>query len=171
MAKPQKIEVVDSLKSRLESAKGVYFADFQGMDVATATKLRVKCRQSGVHFQVVKNTLVRRAFDEPVRGALDPYLNGPTAVAISATDEILPAKVLADFMKEFERPAFKAGVLEGRVIDAAQVTTLAALPGRDVLLGRLLSGLKSPVQKLHSALSCPLRNLATVIKQVAEQKA
>jgi large subunit ribosomal protein L10 len=171
MAKPQKAEVVGDLRTQLESAKGVYFADFQGMDVATATKLRVKCRQSGVHFQVVKNTLVRRAFDDPVRAALDPYLHGPTAVAISATDEILPAKVLADFMKEFEKPVFKAGVLEGRVINAAQVTTLAALPGRDVLLGRLLSGLKSPIQKLHSALSCPLRNLATVVKQVAEQKA
>jgi large subunit ribosomal protein L10 len=171
MAKPQKIEVVDSLKTRLENAKGIYLADFQGMDVAAATKLRVKCRQSGVHFQVVKNTLVRRAFEEPVRGALDPYLNGPTAVAISDTDEILPAKVLADFMKEFERPVFKAGVLEGRVIDAVQVKTLADLPGREVLLSRLLSGLKSPVQKLHSALSSPLRDLATVLKQVADQKA
>ncbi len=171
MPNPKKIESVEALRKKLAEAKGVYLADFQGMDVATATRLRVRCREAGVHFQVVKNTLARRAFDEPVASALDPYLNGPTALAVSATDEVLAAKVISDFMKEFERPLLKAGVLEGRVMGGVAVNELAQLPGRDVLLGRLVGGLKSPVQKLHSALSSPLRSLAIALGQVAEQKA
>jgi len=120
---------------------------------------------------VVKNTLARRAFDESVREAIEPHLVGPTAVALSTEDEVLAAKVIADFMKEFGHPVFKAGLVDGRVVPEDQVKRLAALPGRDVLLGMLVSGLKSPVQKLHSVLSSPLRNLAAVLKQVSEQKA
>jgi large subunit ribosomal protein L10 len=171
MAKPNKIEKVAELKERLGAAKGIYLTDFQGMNVAMATDLRNRCRAAGVRFEVVKNTLTRRALDESVRAALEPFLNGPTAVATSEGDEIAAAKVIADFIKEFERPVIKAGVVEGRVIDGVRVTELAKLPSKQVLLGRLLGGLKSPVQKLHSALSSPLRNLASVLKQVAEKPA
>jgi large subunit ribosomal protein L10 len=171
MVKPHKIETVEDLRTKLSEAKGVYLADFQGMDVAAATELRNRCRAAGVEFRVVKNTLARRAFDDSVRAGMEPHLVGPTAIATSATDEIVPAKVISDFMKEFERPAFKAGLVGGRVMSREQVSVLAQLPGREVLLGRLVGGLKSPMQKLHSALSSPLRNLAAVLKQVSEQKA
>lgn len=171
MAKQNKMETVERLKTTLSEAKGVYLTDFQGMDVAAATELRNRCREAGVEFQVVKNTMARRAFDESLRDGLKDHLTGPTAIATSAEDEVVPAKVIAEFMKEFERPVFKAGIVAGRVMSQEQVSRLALLPGRDVLLGKFLSGLKSPVQKLHSALSSPLRNLAAVLKQVSEQKA
>ncbi len=171
MAKPHKIDIVDRLRAKLSAAKGVYLADFQGLDVAQATRLRTRCREAGVDFQVVKNTLARRALDESSREALDPYLIGPTAIAMSDQDEVTPAKIIAEFMKEFERPVLKAGIVDGRVMNGEQVHILSQLPTRDVLLGQLVSGLKSPVQKLHSALSSPLRGLATALKQVAEQKA
>ena len=170
MVKPEKVEAVEELKATLSAAKGVYFADFQGIDVAQATELRNRCREAGVTFRVVKNTLTSRAVDESVREALDPYLKGPTAIATSVEDEVMAAKVIADFVKEFERPVLKAGQVDGKVLGKAQVDVLAALPGREVLLGRVVGGLKSPVQKLHAALSSPLRNLASVMKQVAEQK-
>jgi len=171
MAKASKAETVEKLKEALAGAKGVYFADFQGMNVAQATQLRNRCREAGVRFQVVKNTLARRALDESVREALLPYLNGPTAIATSDQDEVVPAKVIADFVKEFERPSLKAGLVDGRVMNQNQVLVLAKLPGREVLLGRFAGGLKAPLQKLHSALSSPLTKLATALKQVAEQKA
>jgi large subunit ribosomal protein L10 len=171
MAKQQKIEIVERLKAKLSGAKGVYLADFQGMDVAQATKLRTRCREAGVEFEVVKNTLVRRALDEDSRSALDQYLNGPTALASSDVDQVTPAKIIADFVKEFERPVLKAGIVDGRVMNGEQVRILSQLPGREVLLGQLVGGLKAPVQKLHSALSSPLRDLAQALKQVAEQKA
>jgi large subunit ribosomal protein L10 len=150
MATEDKARTVEELKQSFATAKGVYFADFQGMDVATATKLRNKCRAAGVTFTVVKNTLARRAMDPKTAEALEPVLRGPTAIAVSAVDEIVPAKILSDFLKEFERPALKAGIVDGKVMGKAQVETLAKLPGREVLLARFAGGLKAPVGKRHS---------------------
>ena len=171
MATEDKARTVEELKQSFANAKGVYFADFQGMDVATATKLRNKCRAAGVSFTVVKNTLVRRAMDPKTAEALDPILRGPTAIAVSTQDEIVPAKILSDFLKEFERPALKAGIVDGKVMGKAQVETLAKLPGREVLLARFAGGLKSPVGRLHTALSSPLQKLAMALKQVSEKMA
>jgi len=171
MATEEKIRTVEELRQSLASAKGVYFADFQGMDVATATKLRNKCRAAGVSFQVVKNTLARRAMDPEMAKALEPVLRGPTAIAVSAEDQIVPAKILSDFLKEFERPAFKAGIVDGKIVGKAQVEVLAKLPSRDVLLARFAGGLKAPLGRLHTALSSPLQKLAFVLQQVSETKA
>jgi large subunit ribosomal protein L10 len=108
--------------------------------------------------------------DDATREALLFALTGPTAVATSEEDEIIPAKVISDFCKEFERPTLKAGIVDGRVMDGNQVGILARLPSREVLIGRFAAGLKSPLGKLHMALSSPLRKLAMVLGQVAEQK-
>ena len=171
MKTEDKVRAVEELKQSFATAKGVYFADFQGMDVATATKLRNKCRAAGVSFTVVKNTLARRAMDPAIAKELEPVLRGPTAIAVSADDQIVPAKILSDFMKEFERPALKAGIVDGKVVGKAQVDVLAKLPSREVLLARFAGGLKAPVGKLHTALSSPLQKLALALKQVSEQKA
>ncbi|HET9235232.1 MAG TPA: 50S ribosomal protein L10 [Candidatus Eisenbacteria bacterium] len=171
MKTEDKVRAVEELKESFATAKGVYFADFQGMDVATATKLRNKCRDAGVSFTVVKNTLARRAMDPEMAKALDSVLRGPTAIAVSAQDQIVPAKILSDFMKEFERPALKAGIVDGKVVGKAQVDVLAKLPGREVLLARFAGGLKAPVGKLHTALSSPLQKLAMALRQVSEKKA
>ena len=171
MKTEDKVRAVEELKESFATAKGVYFADFQGMDVATATKLRNKCRDAGVSFTVVKNTLARRAMDPEMAKALDSVLRGPTAIAVSAQDQIVPAKILSDFMKEFERPALKAGIVDGKVVGKAQVDVLAKLPGREVLLARFAGGLKAPVGKLHTALSSQLQKLAMALRQVSEKKA
>jgi large subunit ribosomal protein L10 len=168
--RPGKLETVKKLKEMFDSAKGLYFADFQGLNVAQATELRNKCREAGVDFMVVKNTMAQRALDESVREALGDTLTGPTAIATSTEDEVVPARVISDFFKVFEKPQLKAGLVDGRVVDKAQVLVLAELPGWEVLLGRFAGGLKSPVQKLHSALSSPLQKLAMALKQIAEQK-
>lgn len=170
MPKPNKTQKVEQLKEKLSAAKGIYFADFQGLNVAQANELRGRCRAAGVSFEVVKNTLARRAVDDSVRDALATTLTGPTAIAISNDDEITPAKVIADFVKEFEKPRIKAGLVDGRVMDEAQVGVLAKLPSREVLLGRFAGGLKSPLSKLHAALSSPMQKLAVALKQVAEEK-
>jgi len=170
MTTQKKIDKVTQLKETIAAAKGAYLADYQGMDVGMATELRNRCRDAGVRFEVVKNTLTLRALDDDIRSDLEPYLQGPTALATSETDEIAAAKVLAEFMKEFKKPVLKAGLVDGRVVGDDKVMVLAKLPGKDVLLGMLVGGLKSPLQKLHGALSSPLRNLASVLKQTAEQK-
>lgn len=167
--RPEKVELVSTMEGKLQNAKGILVADFSGMTVDVLSQLRVKCRAQQIEFKVMKNTLARRAFREDLRMALDPYLQGPTALVISQSDEIAPAKVLADFAKESKKPRIKAGIVSGQVYGEAHVLELAKLPSKEVLLGRLVGGLKSPIQKLHSALSSPLRNLATVLKQVSEK--
>lgn len=168
--KPNKRETVERLREKLAGAKGIYFADFQGLNVAQANDLRNKCRKASVEFEVVKNTLLERAVQEDLRESILPVLKGPTALATSTEDEVVPAKVISDFMKEFEKPTLKAGIVDGKFVNKRQVDVLARLPGREVLLGRLATGLRSPVQKLHLALSNPLTKLAVALKQVAEQK-
>ena len=170
MVKPEKAEAVKRLQEKLSAAKGIYFADYQGLDVAQATDLRNKCRDASVEFEVVKNTLLERAVSEDLREAVLPTLSGPTAIATSSEDEVVPAKVISDFMKEFEKPTLKGGIVDGKFVDEAQANTLARLPSREVLLGMFAGGLKSPAQKLHSALSSPLSKLAMALKQLSEQK-
>ena len=170
MVRPEKIEAVKRLKEKLSAAKGIYFADYQGLDVTQVTNLRNKCRDAGVEFEVVKNTLLERAVAEDLREAILPTLAGPTAIATSVEDEIVPAKVISDFMKEFEKPTLKGGIVDGKFMGEAQTQLLAMLPSREVLLSRFAGGLKSPVQKLHTALSSPLQKLARALKQVAEQQ-
>jgi len=168
----EKVTLVGEMEEKLRDAKGVLVADFTGMTVATISELRNRCRAQNIEFKVIKNTLARRALREDLRGPFDPYLQGPTALAISMTDEVAPAKVLATFAKEFaSQPRIKAALVGGKIYNEADVKALAALPGKEVLLSMLIGGLKSPVQKLHSALSSPLRNLATVLKQVSEKPA
>jgi large subunit ribosomal protein L10 len=168
----EKVALVEEMETKLRDARGVYVADFTGMTVATISELRNRCRAQNIEFRVIKNTLARRALHEDLRGPFDPYLTGPTALAISMIDEVAPARVLTTFAKEFAaQPRIKAGLVGGRVYTEADVKVLASLPSKDVLLSQLVGGLKSPVQKLHSALSSPLRNLATVLKQVSEKPA
>ena len=168
----EKVELVNEMEAKLRDAKGVCVADFTGMTVATLSELRNRCRAQNVEFKVIKNTLARRALREDLRAPFDPYLQGPTAIVISLVDEVAPAKVLTTFAKEFnQQPRIKAGMVTGKVYNEAEVKALASLPGKDVLLGQLIGGLKSPLQKLHSALSSPVRNLAMVLKQVAEKPA
>lgn len=167
--RPEKVELVTTMEGKLQNAKGILVADFAGMTVDVLSQLRVKCRAQQIEFKVIKNTLARRAFREDLRAALDPYLQGPTALVISQTDEIAPAKILTDFAKDSKKPRIKAGIVGGKVYGEADVAELAKLPSKETLLGRLVGGLKSPLQNLHSALSSPLRNLAAVLKQVSEK--
>jgi large subunit ribosomal protein L10 len=167
--RPEKVELVNAMEAKLKDAKGVCLADFTGMTVERMSDLRVRCRKAGVEFKVIKNTLTRRALAEDLRAPMDPYLVGPTAVALSLTDEVAPAKVLADFAREFQSPRIKAGLVAGRVYNEAAIKELATLPGKEVLLGKLLGGLKQPIQKLHTALSSPVRSLATVLKAYADK--
>ena len=90
-------------------------------------------------------------------------------MALSLTDEVAAAKVLAEFAKEFQSPRIKAGLVAGRVYNEAAINELAKLPGKEILLSRMLGGLRSPLQKLHTALSSPIRSLAMALSQVAEK--
>ncbi len=166
----EKEKEVALLGERLASAKSVILSEYAGMDVATVTALRRKCREQHVEFRVTKNTLLRRALNDRGQSGLDAHLKGPLAVAF-APDEVTAAKVLADFAKEFQLPKMTAGLVDGKVLSAAQLGALARLPGKTELLTQLVFALNGPARNLVGVLSAPARNLVMVLGQIEKQKA
>lgn len=152
-----KQQAVEEIASKLKSSATTVVADYRGLNVAQVTELRKQLREAGVEFQVLKNSLVSRAADSVELSDLNAVLTGPTAVAFG-TDAVAPAKILNDFAKKNDALKIKGGVVEGRVVDMAQIQALANLPSREGLLSMLLS-----------VLQAPMRNVALAVKAVAEK--
>ena len=169
MPTPQKAKILQETSERLQGVRGVYLADFSGMDVETLSSLRKKCRDEKVQFRVVKNTLLKRAFHEHGITALDPYLEGPTGVVFSAVSEVSPAKILSDFAKEKERPRIKAAVVDGRLYDQKAVAVLATLPSYEVMLSQVLGTLIAPMTQFLAAIDATLR-LPAIMADVLERE-
>ena len=104
MPTPQKEAILQDTQSRIADVRGLYLADFSGMTVESLSLLRKKCREQGVQFRVIKNTLLKRAFNERGITELDDHLVGPTGLVFSPDNEMAPAKILSDFAKEHEKP-------------------------------------------------------------------
>lgn len=164
--------IVADIKEKLAGAKGMVITSYRGLTVAQDTKLRSKFREAGVHYQVVKNTMTRIAAHEAGIEGLDQYLEGTTAIAVSNTDPVAPAKVISDFIKEHKLDSLeiKAGMVEGKVIDAAGVKSLAALPTREVLIAQVLAGMQSPIVGLVNVLQGSIRNVVYALDAVRKQK-
>jgi len=149
----KKKEQVSELAQKFKEAKSIILADYRGLTVEQDTKLRKELREAGVEYKVVKNSILSFAARESnLEGLLD-YFKGPTAVAISTTDEVTPSKILDKYAKEFEKLELKAGVVEGKVIDVAGIKELASTPTREELLAKLIGSLQSPLYGLAIALN------------------
>ncbi|MCR8645808.1 50S ribosomal protein L10 [Paenibacillus sp. N1-5-1-14] len=154
-----KEQLVAQLSDKFRDSSCAIVTDYRGLNVAQVTELRKTLREAGIEFEVLKNTMLRRATASTELTELDQYLVGPTAVAFSKDDVVSPAKILTDFAKKNEKLEVKGGVVEGKVVDLTQIKALAALPSRDGLLSMLLSVLQAPV-----------RNFALAVKAVAEKQ-
>lgn len=168
----EKQQVVVELKEKLTATKGAVFTNYRGLSVAMDTKLRRKLREAGVEYKVVKNTMTRIAANELGIVGLDQYLEGPTAMAVSATDPVAPAKLISDFIKEnkLQSIEIKAGLLEGKVIDEKGVKALASLPPREVLVAKMLGSMQSPITGFVNVLQGNIRNLVYTLEAVRKQK-
>lgn len=155
----EKQQIVADVTAKLRESSCTVVADYRGLNVAQVTELRKQLREAGVEFQVLKNTLVRRATAAAELTELDSVLTGPTAVAFSKTDVVAAAKILTEFAKKNEALQVKGGVVEGRVVDVSQIKALAELPSREGLLSMLLSVLQAPI-----------RNFALAVKAVADKQ-
>ena len=169
MSTPQKIAILQDTQERIRDVRGLYLADFSGMSVEKLSLLRKRCREQKVQFRVIKNTLLKRAFHEQGITALDPYLEGPTGLVFSPVSEMSPAKILADFAKEHERPRVKAAVVDGRLFDEKAIAMLATLPSREVLLSQLLSSFIAPMTQFLAAIDATLR-LPAIMADVLERE-
>ena len=154
----QKKQVVAELIETLKSAQAGVLVDYRGITVEQDTKLRTKLREAGVEYKVVKNTLTRFAANEVGFQELDEQLNGPTALAVSTTDAVAPAKVISDFAKEVEALQIKAGFVDGKVISLDEVKQLADTPSREVLLAKIMGSLNAPISKLVRTLQALVDN-------------
>ena len=153
-----KTSTIDEIKDNFDGAQGVVVVNYSGLTVEQDTKLRKLCRENGVTYKVYKNTMMNFAFKGTQFEALAPYLEGPSAAAISTTDATAPARVLGKFAKEADKLEIKGGVVEGIAYDAAGIANIATIPSREELLSKLLGSMQSPIT-----------NFARVIKQIAEK--
>src|SRR5689334_17964904 len=170
MATPEKIQILQDTTQRIEGAKGLYLADFSGMSVEKLSLLRKKGRARKVQFRVIKHTLLKRAFNAHGITALDAFLEGPTGLVFSPTSEVAPAKILADFAKEHEKPAIKAAVVNGKLFDAKSIAVLATLPSYEVLLSQVLSTFIAPLTQFLAAIDATLRLPATMADVLEREK-
>lgn len=146
MKKSDKAETVATLAEKLAASPNLYLTDFTGITVKNMTDLRRRFRAEGAEFVVVKNTLAVRAFEAAAVTGLTDVLTGPTAIVLAGHDPVAAARVLADFRKEQEdRPAIKAGVVDGKPVGEGEIKKLASLPTRDVLLAQLGAAFQSPM--------------------------
>lgn len=159
MAKVElKQPIVDEISELLNGAQAMVLVDYRGLTVEQDTKLRKSMRDNKVVYKVYKNTLIKRAIAGTEFEAVAGLLDGPTAIAVSKEDATAPARIIDGYLKEMPNLEFKGGVVAGEFYDEKMIQVIAKIPSREILLGRLLGSMQSPIA-----------NFARVIKQIAEK--
>lgn len=148
----QKEEEVKALASEIKEAKLVLLTDYRGINVTDVTNLRSTLRKANSDYKVIKNNITRRALAECGLEGLDEALLGPTAVIIGKEDYLEPAKAIYEFTKKNDFYKIKGGIIEGKVMTAEEIITLAKLPSRETLLSMLAGALLGNISKLAVAL-------------------
>ncbi len=148
----QKEEIVNKLAEELKDAKLILLADYRGITVEDVTKLRKEVRETNAEYKVIKNNIVKRALDANGESGLDDLLEGPTAIITSKEDYLAPAKAIYNFTKDHDFYKIKGGIIEGKVMTAEEIITLAKLPSRQELLAKLAGSLLGNITKLAVAL-------------------
>ena len=155
----EKQAIVESLTEKLKNAAAGVIVDYKGITVAEDTALRAECRKNEVEYAVVKNTMLRRAFNNVGLDELDDQLNGTTSLAIAA-DPVAPARVIAEFAKKLnDKFEIKGGFMDGKVVDMDTINSLAAIPPLPTLRSQVLGTMLAPIT-----------GLAVVLKQIAEKQ-
>lgn len=154
-----KKQVVEEIKAKIQNASSIVLVDYKGLTVKQDTEMRAKFRAAGVEYRVMKNRLVKIAFNELGFNEFDNFLEGPTALAFGSEDAIAPAKVTFESIKAYNKLEAKCGLMDNAFIDGAAVKAIAALPSREVLLAKMLGSMLAPISKL-----------AYVINAVKEQR-
>jgi len=148
----QKEEEVNALAEKMKDAKLILFADYRGINVEDVTKLRATLRKTNSEYKIIKNNISRRALEKCEIQGLENAVEGPTAVIIGKDDYLEPAKAIYEYTKEHDFYKIKGGVVEGKVMTAEEIITLAKLPSRETLIGMLAGGLLGTISKFAVAI-------------------
>jgi large subunit ribosomal protein L10 len=167
-----KVAVVGTQKEMLSGATAAYLTNYRSLTVTEITTLRRKLRAVGGDYHVVKNTLFRRAAGDKLTPELDKLLEGPTAIAFAQGDPVAVAKALTDFLRDLRKPdvTVKGGYLDGKTLSPAQVTALAKLPPREVILGQTLGTIQAPLTNFAGTMQGVLSEFARTLQALADQK-
>ena len=172
MARPEKEAAVAELADQIRQAAGLLLTDYRGLTVRQMASLRQALRPLGVRYKVVKKSLFRRALEASGQAELCSLAEGPLAVAFISGEPPAVAKELLAFSKTANNlPAVKGGLVEGRLLPAADIIVLASLPSREQLLAGLVGLLQSPLANLAALLQAAPARLASLLLAVAEKKA
>jgi large subunit ribosomal protein L10 len=167
--KAEKTLLIENLLSRVNSSPYFFVVDYTGLKVDKFAELRKRLAGAGAEIHVFKNTLVKKAAERAgYPDDIGTHLVGQTAVVCGGQDVCAAAKVMKNFAAEFEKPVLKAGVLDGRLLDATGIKVLADLPSKDILRATLLGVLNAPASKLVRLLNEPAASLARVLKAKSE---
>ncbi|HKO63500.1 MAG TPA: 50S ribosomal protein L10 [Pyrinomonadaceae bacterium] len=170
-SKAQKQKDLEALTEQFQNAKAAMLVGFKGMTVPKDQELRNQLREAGVSYEVVKNTLARKAAEgTPIEQASDQF-KGVTAIALSQQDPVGLSKAITKFTKA--NPdifSFKVGIVEGKVVELRDVEAIASLPSKEELISKLMFLVNAPAQRLATVTSAVARNLAIVVDQIRAQK-
>ncbi len=171
MDRTEKESFVVEFREKIEQAPAMYLTDFTGLDVKSMTTLRRNLKESGAEYLVVKNRLAMRALEEMQIPDIADALLGPTGVVLGYEGVVEAAKVVSDFAKEHgDRPVFKLGILDDRVLSAEEVGRLAKLPARDQLLAELAGVLEAPMAALARALESKVQEVSALLDALRQRK-
>lgn len=170
MALAEKEATVKTLVDKFSAARGVYLADFMGLNVEEINDLRNQLRQEAIELKVVKNTLARISAEQVGLDHLVEYLTGPTALAFCLADPIIGAKILTGYQKKNEKLKLKACVLEGQVYDHKRIGDIAKLPPADQIRGQAIGVIAAPLRNMVGLLTNVLQSMVNVLTQIKKQQ-
>ncbi len=166
----EKEYMVDEITRQIESARTIVVAGYMGLKALELEEFRNALRPLASDCMIVKNTLVSRAIAKANRPDVGSYLSGPTAIIFGRGDDVLLAKRVVQFSKEHEALKIKVGILEQSILSKEQITHLAMLPGRDVLIAKVVGSLKAPLAGIVGVLSALPRGLVVALNAIREKK-
>ena len=171
MVKQEKIDKVENIKNIFKSSKGLIFTDHSGIKAEDSVKIRNRLADIEAYIKIIKNTLALIAANEVFKGMdLSEILKGPTSIIVSGDSIVSTAKLVKEFLKEFESLKVKGGIFENKLLDSESIERISNLPGREVLLVSLVSLLQSPISKMVNTLNAIPGNLIIVLDAIKKQK-
>ena len=169
-SREKKVQIIDQIREAFTSSSIGILTDYRGLSAQDMFALRRGLRESGIEYKVVKNTLARFAAERADKQEMLNLLEGPVAIAFGYDDIIQPAKVLTDYINTSKSSlSIKGGFLSDRLLTAEEVKTLATLPSREILVGKVLGGMQIPIVSLVSQLTAPLRSLMSILQARIQQ--